>query len=135
MNSKNAVKTAVGTPADNMSKNAFLRTLAELRKGMAMTEATNEMARVIQEVQKTGRAGEIKVTLKITPTGEEEVAIEDSITSKVPKKATLPTTFFVTEEGELSRNNPAQPEMFKTIDGGKGEAVAPEVAPAQVANA
>lgn len=122
-------KTAV--VGDELPKNSFLRTLAELRKGGAVTDASNDLAEVIKGVRKTGRPGELTIKLKVRAHADgETITIEDVVTPKVPRKATKATSFFDAEDGTLTRDNPNQPEMFTTIQGGKAEEVA---APAQVA--
>ena len=115
-------KEAVSEPPSN----SFLRTLGELRKGVAMTEASKDLANVVKEVQRTGRPGEMNLKLKVRPSADgESVSIEDDINAKVPRMAKKATTFFATEEGGLSRENPMQPEMFQIVDG--DEQVAPPV--------
>ena len=106
-------------PDEMILSNTFMRTYGELRKGTAMTEASAELARVVQEVQNTGMPGELKITLKVEPNGEQEVAIIDRVEAKIPKKANRKTHFFIGSEGQLQRDDPRQTEMFGTLDGGK----------------
>ena len=122
-----SAKMAGAAAPDNsgaLAHNSFVRTLGELRRGLAVTEASNDLAKVVKEVQRTGRPGELVVVLKIRPSGE-GVTVEDDIKPKVPKMAKKPTSFFTTEDGGLTRNNPEQPEMFKTVDGGSEIATMP----------
>lgn len=121
---------------EDLPKNSFLRTLAELRKGGAVTDASNDLAAVVKAVRKTGRPGELTIKLKVRAHADgETITIEDSIAPKAPRKATKATSFFDGEDGVLSRENPDQPEMFTSIEGGKGEEIATTSTPAAAVNA
>lgn len=102
---------------DNPS-NLFLRTIGELRKGSTASEASDELAKVVREVQRTGKPGEVSLRLKIRPSGDgESVRIEDDVTGKCPRLDRKATSFFTGEDGSLHRDNPNQPEMFQLIEG------------------
>jgi len=103
---------------EEFPSNSFLRTLGELRKGVSCTEASVDLAKLIREVQRTLKPGEITIRLKVRPSGDgETVRIEDDISSKIPRLDKKATTFFTTEEGGLQRDNPQQPEMFQVVEG------------------
>lgn len=107
-------------PGAAIASNSFVRMLGELRKGAVVSDASAELAHVVEEVKKTGIAGELTIKLKINPNDDgETVAIVDKIDSKVPKAAKRATNFWIGEDGTLLRENPKQTEMFGTVDGGK----------------
>jgi hypothetical protein len=119
---------------DDLPKNSFLRTLAELGRGSAVTEASNDLATLVKAIRKTGKPGELTIKLKVRPHADgESLTFDYAITPKVPRKSGKSTSFYDTEDGGLQRDNPNQPEMFATIEGGKGEEVTPE-ATAQAVN-
>lgn len=97
--------------------NFFLRTISELRRGLAVNEASEELAAVVKEVKRTGKPGEVTLKLKLTPSGDgESLYIDDDLSAKAPKMPRRSTTFFMTEEGGLQRDNPKQTEMFGVVD-------------------
>lgn len=121
-------------------KVSALATLCELRNGRTMSELDESIAEVVDAVRRTGKPGQVRVTLSIKPfskgKSEEEVqvvAIEDSIQTKLPQLDRGTTMFFSSEAG-LQRNNPSQMEIdlkkvpepepaasapLKVLDGGK----------------
>lgn len=118
------------TKPDAMASNSFMRMLGELRGGSAVTDASAELAHVVEEVKKTGMAGELTIKLKVNPNDDgETLGIVYKIESKVPKKSKPATNFWVGNEGQLLREDPRQQEMFATVDGGalaEPEYAAPE---------
>lgn len=91
----------------------FMETLGNLREGRTIDDLAYELNQVIEGVRNHGRAGELKLTLKITPANKGDgdvVMIADDITSKVPKERPS-TLFFTTADNNLSRSNPRQSEM------------------------
>lgn len=111
----------------NLASNSFVRTLGELRKGCAVTDASNELARVVQEVERVGKPGKLVVTLIIRPNADgETVGIEDSIDAKIPKATKKETNFFIGEDGQLLRNDPKQKELFGTVEGGAMDSASDE---------
>lgn len=97
----------------------FMETLGNLRDGRTIDDLAFELNQVIEGVRSTGRAGELKLTLKITPAKKgdgEVVMLADEIKTKVPKEQAS-TLFFTTADNNLSRNNPRQGEMeLKPVD-------------------
>lgn len=106
--------------------NSFLRTIGEVRKGELVSEASKELAMLVKAVRDTGKSGEMTIKLKIRPSGEAMEIIGTVPAPKIPKREPKATTFFDGEDGELTRNNPAQAEMFNTIEGGASEQSASE---------
>lgn len=119
------------TDGAGLTQNSLTRVLSEIRRGQALTEASESLAEVVSGVRQWGRPGELRITLKVRPNPDgETVDIEDDLVMKAPKRPKKSTRFFATEEGELTRENPKQPEMFTPVEGGRSEGVV--IAPAAV---
>jgi hypothetical protein len=94
--------------------NAFVIMLAELGNGRVVTACSEKMGQLIAAVKHTGKKGEFSLKLTIKPDGKGEVQsvdIEDDVKAKCPERDKRPTSFFVTGENELTRNDPGQKEM------------------------
>lgn len=105
--------------------NSILNVLGELRKGEIVSEASSELHRVIEQTMKLGKPGEVTIKLKIEKRDDESIEIVGAVDGKAAKPSPKVTTFFVGEDGALSRNDPKQQEMFQTVDGGRKEIVEP----------
>lgn len=123
------------TPEQKLIQNSFAKTLIELRKGSVLTEASTELAALVKEVQRLGKPGEMKLTLKVRPNADgETLEIEASVDAKQPKPDRKATTFYPDETGGLHREDPSQKELpFGVVSGGIQEETAP--AEEQSANA
>lgn len=96
----------------------ILGVLAQMSRGTVIEEINAEFGSILDSVRKDGGEGELTVKIKVkgaswTHEGDlTEVSISHSMASKRPKRKIGASTFFVTREGELTRNNPEQAEMF-----------------------
>jgi hypothetical protein len=95
--------------------------LRQIRKGVGVTEASEQMQEVIKACMATGKPGELTIKLKVTPdkaaTGRQMVSsaqfeVEMGVTSKMPKLPIPKAIFFGTVEGELLRDDPEQSPLF-----------------------
>jgi hypothetical protein len=105
----------------------FTDTLAQLRYGKAAEELTEAMATLIAKCTETGGKGSITLKLSIAPGKSGQVEIVDTITSKLPEFTRSTSLFFVTPEGNLSRNDPRQgelPGVRRVVDAETGEIMA-----------
>lgn len=96
-----------------------LGTIAQMDRGQAIREICAEFDMVLDSVREAGGSGELVIKLKVEgkswdPVTNQlrEVGISHSVQSKRPKRKLGASTFFVTRQGELTRNNPEQQEMF-----------------------
>ena len=90
--------------------------IREVRAGGLAQEASEQMQRLVCQVNETGKPGEITLKLKVSPQGE-VVNVEDSITVKFPKQKTG-TIFFPSLDGDLTRSNTRQQELELQAVGG-----------------
>lgn len=95
--------------------------LRQIRKGVGVTEASEQAQEVIRACMATGKPGEVTIKLKFTPdkaaTGRNSVSsaqfeVEMGVTSKMPKLPIPKAIFFGTVEGELLRDDPDQAPIF-----------------------
>lgn len=88
-------------------------TIAEIRRGALNQEAAEEMAKVIQAVRETGKAGKLTITIDVKPLANHEgaVTVRGKATGTLPRVDSKDEVFFTTDGGELTRNHPKQDEL------------------------
>lgn len=90
-----------------------LDVLAELRRGKCHADLSEALHEVLQACQATGKKGEIVLKLTINPqkVGDFEtprIEVTDQIGTKKPTKTVMPSTFFLTDDGNPVRRDPNQ---------------------------
>jgi len=92
---------------ENEHGNGFLKLLQEHNKGRIMAEAGQDLAEVIEAVMRTGKKGNLKLTLNFEPVkknfDDPQIVVSHEIATKKPKPATNSSVFFGIEGGGLSR--------------------------------
>lgn len=95
-----------------------LGVLVQIARGQAIEEIGREFNNVMDDVRACGGTGEVTIKIKVQAVGWNqrsgdlsEVAVTHSVGSKRPKRKLGSSTFFLTSEGELTRNDPAQMEL------------------------
>jgi hypothetical protein len=94
--------------------NTYEQTLREMRHGRSLAELSEELARLVQAVRETGRAGSLTYKLTIKPASAGDVVtvqLEDDLKCVTPKPARGSSIFFATEENTLQRTDPRQREF------------------------
>lgn len=100
--------------------NGFTATIAELNRGRFVGEVSDKFAELCREVNRLGKRGELTVKLKVEPnTDGETFEVKPFVDAKIPKSDLKPANFYMDENGRLLRDNPRQPELFKSLDGGE----------------
>lgn len=89
----------------------FTDVLGELENGYLLKELTAKVYEVVNASRETRKPGAIKLAIKISPTGKGSVELDAKIDATVPEHDRPSTTFFVTSEGTLMRNDPSQPRL------------------------
>lgn len=90
--------------------NNAIAAISSIDKGRAISELQEAITGTAKAVMEFGAKGEVTLKLIVRPTGE-GVEFEVKISVKQPKAEIRKANFFVTEEGELSREDPNQPEL------------------------
>lgn len=114
---------------------SFAHLLNEINEGSTHAALSADMAELFRTVQITGRAGKLTVTVKVTPAvrntsgGDiDRVNVTVDRTLALPKPETPTDFFYLTEDGETTRNHPRQQSL-------ELREVAPTTAPAQLKEA
>jgi len=95
-----------------MAVKRITETLERLRGGQMLDEASELLAKVVQGVDTTGKAGEITIKLqvkKLSRSGALEVI--DKVTGKVPEETPITTMMYPTPEGNLITEDPRQQKL------------------------
>ena len=89
--------------------------LGLVRGGYALHDASKKLAEVIQAVKATGKAGEVTLTIKISPdkTDDRIFTLKPSVKAKIPEKGYAEGHVFVDPvTGKLTKEDPAQLELL-----------------------
>jgi hypothetical protein len=94
---------------------AFAVILQELRDGRVHAELSQQLSDLIAKVKETGKGGELTLKIKIKPATRgadvDKITVSDAISITLPKPERGEDFFWLTEEGDLSRNHPKQQEL------------------------
>lgn len=91
----------------------FHQTLIELRKGGLNEEATEELRKLVEAVENTGKSGKLTLTISIKPLSKTSGALEvkASVSTTVPRDEDDSEVFFSTPERNLSRRDERQRDL------------------------
>lgn len=92
----------------------FVETLRFLRDGAAEADLNDHLEQLVAAVRETGRGGAIALTLKVKPASKGAVAVltvEDLVKVTRPQPEQGATVLFATNDNQLQRNDPRQPEL------------------------
>lgn len=91
----------------------FTDVIRDMRGGKIVNTATDELAELVCAVLETNKAGSLTLKLTIKPDkgGENQLTLEASIDTKLPKLELPASIFFGAEDGSLTRTDPRQAEM------------------------
>lgn len=95
----------------------FVATIKELSQKRLLSELDEDILRLVAAVQKNGGVGTLTVKLKFRAMGDNEMGVLPDVKVELPKKAKNASTFFVTEEGILTRDNPDQDKLPGMLNG------------------
>lgn len=103
----------------------ILETLREIRKGGFLDEAALKLQELVNAVTTTGKGGKLTLSISVVPAGRgsvKTVVVQDAIAVNLPQPDREVTIFFPTNDGDLSRSDPAQmPLALRTVDTSTGE--------------
>lgn len=91
-------------------------TLRLLHGGMFLDDCSAKLAEAVKQVDETGKAGKLTITLDLRKNGG-AINIVAKVTNKVPESAPDADLFWPTVEGNLSLNNPNQRSLDLQIAG------------------
>lgn len=97
---------------------AFSVFLTELNEGATHSAITADLAELLRTVQATGRAGALTIKIKVAPSlrgnstgGVDKVNITADRVLALPKPEGQVDFFYLTEDGETTRNHPKQHDL------------------------
>lgn len=96
---------------------AFALQLQELNDGSTHAAATTAFADLLRAVQHSGKAGALTLKLKVAPATKSASGYVDKVTITAEQKLDMPKAeqpmdfYFLTDEGETSRNHPRQQSL------------------------
>ena len=94
--------------------------ILDMRNGAVAMDVNNKFNEMVKAVIETGGKGELVIKLLVKPSKMGmggtviEVETDHECKTKKPELAIGRSTFYVTKEGDLTRNDPAQENMFET---------------------
>lgn len=97
----------------------LLKVLLDMRSGQVAADANSKFNEVLKAVLETGGKGELTIKLFVKPSkmglggAVLEVETNHECKLKKPELEIGRSFFFVTAEGELTRDDPAQSAMFE----------------------
>jgi hypothetical protein len=89
----------------------FSDVLGSVEGGTVFNQINDELQDLVVAVTEHRKAGEITVTLKVSPNGERAVSVTAAFKSKQPQPAKGVTIFYADGGGNLLRKDPRQPEL------------------------
>jgi hypothetical protein len=96
----------------------LLQVILDMRNGAVAADCNAKFNEVLTAVLETGGVGELNLKLKLKPSklgmggAVLEVEASHELKTKKPELQIGKAFFFVTKEGALTRDDPAQVEMF-----------------------
>lgn len=88
----------------------FDQVIRDINGGRLVAELTDELTDVIAAVRRSGKAGEIRLTLKLKPRGDmnEQLEVIPTVKGSKPEASRPISIFFVNEDNGLQREDPYQ---------------------------
>lgn len=89
--------------------------MGNIRGGFALHKAGERLNELVMAVKETGKKGSVTLIIEVSPDKSDEnvVSVQPKIKSSIPDKGFTPGVFFATDQGELTREDPRQQEMFE----------------------
>lgn len=97
--------------------NGFVDLLGGLRRGVFLEEAEMKLTKLIEEIEETGKAGSMTLTITLKPAKGDaaRLVVSDKLALKEPQPEVGDTLMWV-QGGRISRRDPRQPELPFVVD-------------------
>lgn len=105
------------TPTDEQETGRvrpFADVLQEINGGRAAGAASQQLHDLIAAVRETGKGGSITLQIGVKPAAKgngSTVLVAAVVKAKTPQPEVAASVFFVTDDDNLSRENPEQPQL------------------------
>lgn len=86
----------------------FTDLIGEIEGGQLLRDLTEAVYNITHAVRETRKPGALKIAFKFTPTGRGSVEIDAKYVTDEPEHDRPTTTFFMSPDGTLLRNDPNQ---------------------------
>lgn len=93
---------------------SFADWLTEQREGSLSAELSAGLNQLVEAVNTTGKAGTLTLKINVKPISKESagsVMVRDDVTLKLPEGDRGEALYFVDGNANLTRHNPAQPQL------------------------
>lgn len=100
-------------PKDQLSLLEFVQTF---RRGELLAEADDAYQELMEAIRKTGLKGSLVINLPFKVNDAGQIECQPVIALKKPRRALGTGIYYVTDEGRLSRRDPAQDDLFDDGD-------------------
>lgn len=94
----------------------FTAWLSEHRYGAANTELGAAFTELVDAVARHDKAGELVLKIKISPRGNGQILVRDTVTTKLPEPPATETFYYAEPGRGLSRRDPRQPQLPTSFD-------------------
>lgn len=89
----------------------FTDVIGDLENGYLLKELTTKVYEIVRAVRETRKPGALSLKVKISPTGRGSVELDAKVDATIPEHDRPTTTFFMSHDGTLLRNDPNQPRL------------------------
>ena len=97
----------------------FIKTISDLRRGRAVEDYDARLADLLAACHKTGQAGTLQITFKFDPKDGGMIEVTEAVKVTKPEKRGHTIFFWQSDRedsADISRNDPAQPELpFRAV--------------------
>jgi hypothetical protein len=102
-------------PSEQRHVRPFAEWLVEAQQGTLASELSTSLNEVVEAVNLTGKPGVLTLKVSIKPPGKNAdggtVVVSADVATKIPVPDRKESVYFVDDDCNLSRHNPAQPAL------------------------
>lgn len=99
-----------------IDKMNFIKLLQSMRRGEIAREADDLLAEMIRAIHEHGGKGDLTLKLSVKKNDAEQLEFTPTLKMNKPRRALGLGIFFATDEGELSRTDPNQDDLFDELE-------------------
>ncbi len=94
----------------------FTDVLRDHRNGKLVETLSERLTRIVKACKETRKKGKLKLELTIVPGDDDSFELVPNIAMTIPEKDLAKALFFGTDEGDLLRDSPNAPSLFRGAD-------------------
>lgn len=97
------------------SNGGIVDLIQSIERGEFLLDLEEACSDVVDKVQDTGKPGEVVIKIRFgLDASTDTMRVSGNVVKKLPQKPTKASIFFITPEGNLSRLNTKQTDMFRS---------------------